>query len=124
MENATGVLSSEVIHFRNGEVSKIEISYPGSNLILVYTYTYDGKNNPAKNVTGKSKIAFTNSDNPGMFQNIVSKVEGAQASPQNNVTTTIQYTYNENNYPLTSVTSQQRGTDAPVNMVIPVQYFY
>ncbi|HEX8577279.1 MAG TPA: hypothetical protein VF677_13375 [Flavobacterium sp.] len=124
MENTTWVSSSEVIYLTDGEVSKIETSYPGTNFIMVDTYTYDGKNNSAKNITGNSKIAFTNRNDPSSSQNRNRRVEGSNIISPQNVTTIIQYTYDGDNYPLTSSESQQRGTGAPFNMVSTTQYFY
>src|SRR5690606_37509894 len=69
----------------------------------IYTYTYDGKNSPFKNVTGYAEIANAfagDHEFHGRSQNIVSIID--ETHSQNYTLNNIQY--NANNYP-TSITS-------------------
>ncbi|HEX8577063.1 MAG TPA: hypothetical protein VF677_12285 [Flavobacterium sp.] len=104
----TELVSTGTITFTNGEVSRIEEVSIGSP-DKFYTYTYDTKNHPGKNVTGINKIAFASEDDPSIARNLVEMVEGEVGSPSDNITTTIQYTYNSNDYPATSTETVSDG---------------
>lgn len=78
------------IYFVSGEVDRITFS--SGNTI---TYTYDNKNNPFKNVLGFNKIAFVDGEARGISKNIL---QTTGSTPDFDFT----YTYNTDNYPLTS----------------------
>ena len=89
----TNLDSTSIAYFENGEVVKITSpDYPTLN------YTYDGKNNPFKNVLGFDKISYDESQAVGMAQNVVTSNDWEEP---NDVTDTTTYTYNDSNYPLT-----------------------
>lgn len=87
----------------------------------VYTYTFDGKNNPLKNITGMEKIAFANTMGTTKFytENVLT-----QASSWNSgasvVESTYTYTYNSSNFPLTEVETNATNPDANST----IQYIY
>lgn len=81
---------TSTIYFVGGEVDRITFS--AGNTI---TYTYDNKNNPFKNVVGFSKIAFVDGEARGISKNIL---QTTGSTPDFDFT----YTYNTDNYPLTS----------------------
>jgi len=94
------VSGTGTISFANGEVSNIT-SDSGT-----YSYTYDNKSNPLKNVTGWSKIAFTDGEADAVLHNITSQIrEDGGSSP---VTFTYTYTYS-NDFPVTGRTDDNDG---------------
>lgn len=81
------------------------------------TYTYDGKNNPWKNITGYDKIYFAGTEEGLTWsQNITSEVYSNTLGVNQNYSTTT-YTYNSDNYPVTSEENES-------GYVINTQYFY
>lgn len=91
--------STRTITLSNGEVIS-EVSTSGSNS---FTYTYDTKNHPYKNIKGFDKIgAYSDSDNLGVNHNLLTRVQtsGTFTNTQN-----YSYTYNSDNYPLTMSSS-------------------
>ncbi|NMH26667.1 hypothetical protein [Flavobacterium silvaticum] len=92
--NYDGLIST--LHFENDEVTQmVQTGFD------TYTYTYDGKNSPFKNVTGYSKIAFANHGDHEFFgakQNIISIHD--DTNDIDYMTNTL--TYNANNYPTSS----------------------
>lgn len=107
------LLSTTTIIFTNGEVSRTEEASTGFPAVIS-TYTYDDKNNPDKNITGVSKIAFMFEDDPGIGRNLAEKVVSEVGLPLNNITTRFQYTYNGDNYPVTSRETEIRGDASPI----------
>jgi hypothetical protein len=92
--------STRTITLSNGEVIS-EVSTSGSG--TTFTYTYDTKNHPYKNIKGFDKIgAYSDSDNIGVAHNILTRVRtsGTITNTENN-----SYTYNSDNYPLTASSS-------------------
>lgn len=94
------------IKFVNGEVSEI-ISSNSPN----HKYTYDDKNNPAKNILGMDKIAFVDGEGNGVKFNILTDTSGG------NLWTNSTFTYNDKGYPTKEVDtgSDSLGTS---------EYFY
>jgi hypothetical protein len=91
--------STRTITLNNGEVIS-EVSTSGSNS---FTFTYDTKNHPYKNIKGFDKIgAYSDSDNIGVTHNLLTRVQtsGTFTNTQN-----YSYTYNSDNYPLTMSSS-------------------
>ena len=89
--STTGSVST--LSFANGELSQI-VQENGST----YTYSYDAKNSPFKNVTGYAEIAHAfvgDYETHGRSKNIVSIVN--ETFSQNYTTNSIQY--NADNYP-------------------------
>ena len=112
--------STSTISFINGDVSRVERTSTGSASTRIYRY--DDKNNPFKNITGLNKIIFALGDEPGIVHNMVERINEEQSFPQNNSTTTIQYTYNSDNYPVTS--SESRLRNGTTTNRGTTQYFY
>jgi hypothetical protein len=77
----------------------------------VYTYTFDGKNNPLKAITGMDKIAFANTMGTTKFynENVVSQSSSWNGGTSVLGSTTV-YTYNAANYPLTQTETQADGS--------------
>mgnify|MGYP000040528878 CR=1 FL=1 len=94
------------ITFLNGEINQISFS-DGKTI----TYSYDNKNNPFKNVTGFDKINFCNQEGTGVLHNIIQEDDSTDLD---DISTT--YTYNSNDYPITSTETGFEVTTA--------QYFY
>lgn len=86
------------------------------------TFTFDGKNNPLKNITGYDKIAFANTmESTNYLENITSESSSSsnnQNTPE--LETTYTYTYNAQNYPLTVI---ETDVEYP-NSAITTQYSY
>ena len=94
--------TTRTISFSNGEVSS-EVSSSGFGSDTTYTYTYDTKNHPYKNIKGYDKIAaYSDSDNSGVAHNLLTRVQTSGAFTNTN---TYSYTYNSDDYPLTMSTS-------------------
>lgn len=96
--DASGSGFTRTMTMQNGEISQI-VGSDGTT----YTYTYDSKNSPFKNVTGYAEIvhAFAGDhEMDGRARNIISIVD--ETNNQNYTINTMQY--NANDYP-TSVTS-------------------
>lgn len=107
--------TTRTISFSNGEVSS-EVSSSGFGSDTSYTYTYDTKNNPYKNIKGYSNIAaYSDSDNTGVSHNLLTRVRTSGSITNTNDFT---YTYNSDDYPLT-VSGSTAGV---VNETI--QYIY
>lgn len=77
----------------------------------VYTYTFDGKNNPLKTITGMDKIAFANTMGSTKFytENVVTQSSSWNGGATVLESTTV-YTYNAANYPLTQTETQADGS--------------
>ena len=76
-------------------------------------YTYDDKNSPYKNIAGFEVIALAHGFG-GINNMIFDDREGSDMYD-----TTFTYTYNADNYPLTSTSSSPQGAEATT-----IQYFY
>lgn len=101
-----------VITLVNGEVISITTDYSISN--MNYAYTYDDKNNAAKNIVGWDKIPFNESTSTGgILHNQVSE----KSLPDNKITATSVYTYNSAGYPIKSVDTSGGETTT-------TEYFY
>jgi hypothetical protein len=79
----------------------------------IRNYTFDTKNNPYKNVPGVEALALA--DYNGGVNNTT--FSGLQGDEMNDITFT--YTYNADNYPVTSVLSTWAGA-----AIVTTQYFY
>jgi len=84
----------------------------------VVTYTFDGKNNPLKNVTGMDKIGFAGTYGSKKFniENVVSQTYSYNGSAPVVESNTV-YTYNSDNFPLTETQTDDSGTST-------IQYTY
>ncbi|MBF4473447.1 hypothetical protein [Flavobacterium sp. HJJ] len=103
----TIVSGTSTIKFLNGEISEIISTNSPS-----HKYTYDTKNNPAKNVLGIDKIAFTDGEaSDGIIHNMLTDSVG------NNLWENTTFTYNENGYPTKGI---DKGSDSPAT----TEYFY
>ena len=108
----TQLNNTSVITFTNGEVSNVTQS-DGS----IYSYTYDTKNNPYKNITGYSKIAFAGGVADGIAHNVVSESDTFAGSTTTYATV---FTYNSSDYPTTSLQDE----DAVPASTYLTTYFY
>jgi hypothetical protein len=101
-----------------------ELTQKAQNGGDVYTYTYDNKNSPFKNVTGWAAIAdFTAGDHEleGRVHNIASIHNDTAGSNY----TTNTYTYNSSDYPLTVTSVAIFDADFPGDVsTASAQYFY
>lgn len=96
------------IYFLNGDVSMIDLLNEG-----LYSYTYDSKNSPFKNIIGLDKTNFTDGDPMGLAHNIT--IEEHDGFPTATINYT--YTYNSQNFP-SSKSWNEGSTNASI------QYFY
>jgi hypothetical protein len=92
---------TETISFTDGEVTSI-VTSTGSS----YTYTYDTKNNPLRNVVGLSKIAFAGGEGNSAKFNLTREVivNGLETNTYNYT-----YQYLPNNYPTQSIQDEGDG---------------
>lgn len=113
-EQFTGVVSTGIEEkygptgkytYKNENVVKLEVSYSGGESL--YTYEYDAKNNPFKNVLGYYNLFLED-----VYANNVIK----EISNSEKVYT---YKYNENNYPTEKVTNFSGSNDTEI-----IQYVY
>ncbi|KRD59650.1 hypothetical protein ASE40_11100 [Flavobacterium sp. Root935] len=107
-EVQTSVGGTSTIKFVNGEVAEI-ISITGNQPDR--KYTYDDKNNPAKNILGFNKIAFVDGEGTGIAHNEVSETTDGV------ITGTYTYTYNTSGYP-------EKSNDKIDGISYSTQYFY
>lgn len=111
-----------VLTLSNGEViQKVQTGWDGET---TYTYNYDTKNSPFKNVTGYGTIAYASAGDfelDGFSRNIVSILDTTHGTNY----TTNTYTYNSNDYP-TSVTSVAHfeWDDPETSNTLNAQYTY
>ncbi len=121
VHNSNGTISfndsgdSGVIYFQNGEIVRITKNLSGGG-VSEDTYTYDGMNSPFKNIVGFDKMAFAYWGT-GIFHNELTYHYTATGGITGTDTTT--YTYNSNNFPITSTHTLDSSSD-----VITAQYFY
>ncbi|WP_431244293.1 hypothetical protein ACQ9BO_08045 [Flavobacterium sp. P21] len=104
----TGGGVTSTIKFVDGEVSEIvaiTANQPD------HKYTYDNKNNPAKNILGMDKIAFADGEGSGVKFNILTD------TADGDLWTKSTFTYNDQGYPTKEVDkgSESLGT---------IEYFY
>ena len=92
---------TETISFTDGEVTSI-VTSTGSS----YTYTYDTKNNPLRNVVGLSKIAFAGGEGNSAIFNLTREVI---VNGLENNTYNYTYQYLPNNYPTQSIQDEGDG---------------
>lgn len=108
----TQLNNTAVITFANGEISNIT-----NDLGSVYTYSYDTKNNPLKNITGYNKIAIAGGIAEGIAHNIIQ--ENESFSGVNTVYNYV-FTYNAAGYPDTSIQNEDELEDS----TYLTNYFY
>jgi hypothetical protein len=82
--------------FLNNEVIKMEHYSQTGVLTKTDTFTYDGKNNPFKNITGWAELGYNQGETGSAFQNLVNN------NNPNEMYTNF-YTYDSNNFPLTEI---------------------
>lgn len=94
-----GDLTSQTNHISTGNVtfSNGEIASMKDKSGITYTYTYDSKNSPMKNVIGLNKLSFYDSGNmnEGVNHNVLAITKSDGESIINTMT------YNSNDYPAT-----------------------
>lgn len=108
----TTFTGSYKLFLQNNEVVKCEEYNSTGSLFNTINYTYDGKNNPFKNIIGWSNVSFTKDRLGGIFQNVVTEV-----SNFNNFNNT--YTYNSSNFPTLETTKDNSNVTQSTT-----QYFY
>lgn len=122
-----GDTNSQTTFYRDGKIyaNKFEENVPADpgyypDHVVTHTFTYDGKNQPTKNITGHGKIWFAFSDSGTNFQNNVTSNVHTNTLGLYQPMTTTSYTYNNLDYPITQTeTSSSDPTD-----VTTTQYFY
>lgn len=97
---------TSVITFVNGDVSEITSTNSPN-----HKYTYDSKNNAAKNILGLDKIAFVDGEGTDVFHNELSDTSDEE------IWSTYSFTYNSDGYPEKS-TSNEEGES------FTSEYFY
>ena len=110
----TDMVTTRVITLLDGEVHTTVSTGDDDS---TYTYTYDTKNNPLKNILGYDKLAgYADGENLGIMHNIVTE---AHLDGNSGVTYTDNYvyTYNSSDFPLTSVVSQSGITMETVEYI-------
>jgi hypothetical protein len=103
-------------YYTNGEITKVDKILTPTNT-YVRTYTNDTKNNPFKNITGYSKIAFADSHSLGFMHNVLTETSSSQ-----NITST--YTYNSLDYPTNVSTVNVMTSPFPGTVTSTTQFFY
>jgi hypothetical protein len=101
--NATG---TSTITFVNGDVAEITSTNSPD-----HKYTYDTKNNAAKNILGFDKIAFVDGEGTDVFHNQLSDTADGE------VWSTYSFTYNSDGYP-------EKSTDNEEGESFTSEYFY
>lgn len=98
------------------------VTFDGESITYTMKFTFDGKNNPLKNVTGFDKIAFANTmESINYAENVTSETSSASNSTSApKLQTTYAYTYDAKNYPLTVV---ETDVEDP-STTITTQYAY
>lgn len=97
---------TSTITFVNGDVSEITSTNSPN-----HKYTYDSKNNAAKNVLGLDKIAFVDGEGTDVFHNELSDTSDGE------VWSTYSFTYNSDGYP-------EKSTDNEEGESFTSEYFY
>ncbi|KMQ72345.1 hypothetical protein [Chryseobacterium koreense] len=90
----------------NGKLNKL-VSTSSSSGTTTYTYTYDDKNSPYRNIKGFTKAMLFDSSDAEINQSNLTKRNSSQVIGTSTYTnsSTMNYTYNANNYPTKSTTS-------------------
>ncbi len=113
LNNAEGKKSYNTKYIMNGDNIFQKVDDYGYNKVLIATYQYDSKNNPFRNVhnneffilakkrSGINNIIGINFNGPGLNENMSAK-----------------YTYNSDNFPVTSEETNEKGKK------IKREYFY
>ncbi|MEZ4852789.1 hypothetical protein [Flavobacterium sp.] len=96
----------------SGNIYKVEEYDLNGNIIEQFNYTFDSQNHPGKNITGYSKLPF---HRDGKNNNILACSSLGGYSADNY---TIQYQYNSNGYPASSVETNINGNS------VTTQYTY
>lgn len=65
-----------------------------------YTYSYDSKNNPFKNILGVNKLPFEDDEANSFYRNYISIAKSNSGFPNN---TNYNHIYNSNNYPTQTI---------------------
>lgn len=108
IDSKTGVESEEgtvgKLTFKDGNLIKDEYSYKDLSQ-TTYTYEYDNKNYPIKNVLGYNLL-----DEDSSVNNVVKKTQtNGSGDNINTYVTTYDYKYDENGYPLEKVANFPNG---------------
>ena len=112
------LFTTSIYTFLNGELSSID--YGGGE---IYSYSYDNKNNPFKNVLGYNKIMIPEYTDDyqivfGRNQNVTSRSLSTDSTYDINSI----YNYNSYDFPISSVTNTNFGSSS--TNTVNVQYFY
>lgn len=109
----TDLQTTRLITLLDGEVHTT-VSTGNDN--TTYTYTYDTKNNPYKNILGFDKLGgYADGENLGIMHNIVT--ESHQNPGSSAITDNYAYTYNSSDFPLTSIVSESGITKETVQYI-------
>lgn len=125
--NSQDIIDPETtkLYFENNEIVKKEITSLVSGTLVTdtYTYTYDGKNNPNKNMVGYQKIMFYQKYfGPSIIDNLqnIQTITTSLGNSTQSSSYTYQYTYNAVDYPISS-----QRMDSGGNLVDGIaSYFY
>ncbi len=132
LASQTELESTYVLHLSNGEITEVDVN-PGSTNIT-FTYAYDTKNNPFRNVIGYDKIYFAlktdelrdeNVYASGMSHNFLS-IRQMDSMGEITRTKTVANTYNSFNFPSTSINTIQWDIMTPPNnsSTVTTQFIY
>jgi hypothetical protein len=121
----TTQVSTSKAFFTNGEITKKETYTPATpNNIAVtstFDYTYDLKNNPFKNITGFTKIAYSY-ETKGFARNIATWASSNTSGTLTDFIYTNTRTYNSSDYPVTE--SSVRTGNSGSSSTVTTQFFY
>ena len=106
----TNLSGNGIVTYTNNNITNYTTTSPGGYEVS-WTYTFDDKNSPLKNIT--SFDAFNLAYQEGGHNNILSTINEAY-----NEASSTTYTYNNDNYPLTSIEIEDDG------YTTSTQYFY
>lgn len=124
VHNQDGTISFNNVGIVSGKytANSITLGDEQSPYIVNYVVTYDGKNNPYKNITGLSKIYFWKYGYSTNFsQNVLTETRVISIDPVDDLLDSFTYTYNDLNYPVSEVIRDHESNDV---ITSTTQYFY
>jgi hypothetical protein len=96
--------NNDVYISSNGNLISATMTYEGQT--RAYTYSYDGQNNPARNIKGFLKINFLLSlEGETAYNNLLTMHETYSGPTTGNTSSSSVHTYNDNNFPTKTVTT-------------------
>lgn len=125
---ATGnPIETETRYFTGNELTKVEIIRINLSGTITLNYEYDTKNNPFMNITGMKQLMSSKEfvdDFMQGFGNSANMTKEIQLGTPNVETFKVTYTYNSDNYPVTSETIMASTVPGGATYTATTKYFY